>query len=189
MREKTIDRPQEDYSIPPPLDSWVQEELTKTFGLNRFNEPNVKIVWGGNERERKSDGTWGLKYWIPGKTKTVMAPTLVNSIWAVREKVVEVGTPRWIAERFTDPSRLSPVEREAHPRGRYTFYYEVEDLQGNYRSPGRDTIEHLQVCINTQAERDRETDRELQKQIDEDNAPVGRALTTDYITPEVYREI
>lgn len=184
MNDKTIDRPVEDYSIAPALEPWVQEELTRIFGLNRFDEPNVRIVWGGSERHNGR-----LKYWVPGKTKFITTPILQNGVWAIRQERVEVGLPRWVIERFTDPSRLSAVEREAHPRGRYTFYYEVEDLKGEYRAPGRDTIEHIQACLASQDQRDREVDQELQRQIDEDNGPVGSVIGSNYITPEAYKEI
>lgn len=186
---KTIDRPIEDYSIAPPLEPWVQEELARIFGLNRFNEPNMKIVWGGNERERKGDGRWGLKYWVPNKSYRTEMPVFTNGVWAVRHEKIEVGLPRWVIERFMPPEKLSLVERIAHPRGRYTYYYEVEDLCGEYRPPDRDTIEHVRACMAVQDEVDAQLDAELQRMIDEDNAPVGHVLGSNYITPKLHKAI
>lgn len=186
---KTLDRPLEDYSIAPPLDGWVQEELTRIFGLNRYDESNMRIVWGGNERERKSDGRWGLKYWLPNRSYRSEKPVFGNGVWAVRQERIEVGLPRWIIERFMPPEKLALTERLAHPRGRYAYYYEVEDLQGNYRAPGRDTIEHVWACMAAQDETDKQLDAELQRMIDEDNAPVGHVIGSNLITPEIHREI
>lgn len=182
---KSIDRPIEDYSTPPPLEPWVQEELTRIFGLNRFDEPNIKIVWGGNER--RPDG--GLKYWLPNQTRKIYKPVLVNGVFQFHQERIEVGLPRWVIERFYAPEKLNLVEREANPRGRYTYYYEVEDLKGEYRAPGRDTIEHLQECLASQDQRDKEVDAELQREIDADNGPVGSVIGSNYITPDVYNEI
>lgn len=186
---KTIDRPIEDYSIAPPLEPWVQEELTRIFGLNRFGEPNMKIVWGGSERERKANGSWGLKYWLPNKSYRTETPVLVRAVWVVTQERIEVGLPRWVIERFMPPEKLSLVERLAHPRGRYTYYYEVEDLRGEYRAPSRDTIEHVRACMAVQEETDKQIDAELQRMIDEDNAPVGHVSGSNYITPELHQTI
>lgn len=186
---KTIDRPIEDYSIAPPLEPWVREELTRIFGLNRYDEPNMKVVWGGNERERKADGRWGLKYWLPNRSQSVLAPVKANGIWRARIERIEVGLPRWVIERFMPPEKLSLVERLAHPRGRYIYYYEVEDLQGEYRPVGRDTIEHVCACMAAQDANDAALDAELQRLIDEDNAPVGHVIGSNLITPEIHRDI
>lgn len=145
-------------------------KLKERFGTNLFGEANIKCVWGGGEREVKPDGREGLKYFrVFGKpTMKWNQDTLLFVASLERE---ELGVPRFIIERFVPPFKLASSEWKRFPRGRYVQYYEVEGLQGRYRVPGDDTIEHIAACLAGE--------EEYQKQLDLDLARMKREEEED----------
>lgn len=50
------------YHTPPSMPAWFQEELNKIAGLNPFNRPNLRVIWGGTEMSDKSYERDKLKY-------------------------------------------------------------------------------------------------------------------------------
>jgi hypothetical protein len=133
--------------------SEFNRELKEKFGTNFYGEQIVRCVWGGGEREIKSDGHTGLKYFRVFKRPSIL--------YGVPVRTEELGIPRFIVERLVPPDKLSSAERERFPQGRYAYYYEVETIQGKFRPPGGDTIQHIVECLAGEEEYQRELDRTL----------------------------
>jgi hypothetical protein len=139
-----------------PIDlTEFNEKLKRRFGLNLFGEPKFQCVWGGGERERKPDGREGLKYF-----RVFQRPSI---LYGVPLRTEELGRPRFIVERYLQPSELPASDWKRFPRGRYVQYYEVEGLGGKYRVPGDDTIEHIARCLAGEEEYQKQLDLDLAK--------------------------
>lgn len=80
---------------------WARERLTRAGGLNRFGEPNFRVVWGSN-----------LCDWIGGKWED--RDQAGNLVREVRELRWELKYPwlknRWIVERWLPPEKFGSVD-------------------------------------------------------------------------------
>jgi hypothetical protein len=155
-----------------PVDlAGFNRRLAEVFGVHTLSDqPWFRCVWGGGERELKADGRWGLKYFRVF-AKSRMKASEQSGLLVLTKEREELGKPRFIVERLTPLERLAPSEWAANPRGRYAYYYEVEDERGKYRPPAEDTVEHIASCLAGEAEMQKELDLELARlarQEDED---------------------
>jgi hypothetical protein len=163
------------------------QKLKERFGENLFGKARIKCVWGGGEREIKPDGRWGLKYF-----RVFAKPSLNFNehtlLFVATQEREELGIPRFIIERYKQPSELPPSDWQRFPRGRYVQYYEVEGLGGKYRVPGDDTIEHIASCLAGEEEYQKQLDLELEKLKREEEEDCERNVSGENIpfnTPQL----
>jgi hypothetical protein len=158
-----------------PVDlSDFNAKLADRFGTHVLTgQAHFKCVWGGSEQELKADGRWGLKYFRVF-VKPRMKASEQSGLLVLTKGREELGNSRFIVERLTPPSKLAPSEWKNHPRGRYAYFYEVEDERGKYRPPGDDTIEHIAECLAGEEETQRQLNLELARMAKEEDEDLER---------------
>lgn len=107
----------------PPKPAWAEVELVRIAGLNRHNQPNLRLIWGGTAlsetiRQDKHALKYhcgyskpelkGYEYYENGERK--FAPdltTIDDSVMAIPVfDSEELGLLRWVIESWTSPEEL-----------------------------------------------------------------------------------
>jgi hypothetical protein len=155
---------------PQPCDvSDFNRKLAERFGMNRFDGPNVRCVWGDTATEVQPDSTERLTYFRRMGPRMLVGTFKRGRLIIPRYEQHPLGVERFVVEKFKAPETLPAADRQRFPRGRYVFLYEVETTlahdttQGQYRPPGDDTLEHVAQILAGQDEADRALDRELER--------------------------
>ncbi len=122
----------------PPAE--VQERITRAGGVNRFGEPNFRVVWG-----------WSRLTWIGGKwTDRDSNGNIIREVIELREEPKYIPHDRWHIERWVAPEQYGTpqswnaetVEREDGiavsmlgpfpARGDYELSFTLETPNGNH---------------------------------------------------------
>jgi hypothetical protein len=122
------------------LSSEVQCRVTRAGGLNRYGEPNFRVVWG-----------WSRLTWIGGKWKdTDASGNFIREVIELRQVPKYLPYQRWHIERWLPPEAYgSPqswysqtIEREdgilipalgPYPRrGEYEHCFTLQDARGEF---------------------------------------------------------
>lgn len=146
----------------PPVDPSFQAGLKEIAGLNPYEQPILRLVWGGTHRDEQ-DPAGGLKYWLcdtPPVLKgfeyqdngnTVRVKTLAevptNILMTIpKYESVELGERRWKIEIWHSPLFLERSGRysETHDTGDSEITISCRGCGGQMRPTGR---EDERVCI------------------------------------------
>lgn len=129
MKYEYIEDDPETWQVftPPPKDKAFERELLLIAGKTG-DKPNLRLVWGGTEKDDRTEHKTQLKYHC-GYTvpKTVGFKYLENGEEFFAEEVEDIpshilgvvpvikqqalGLPRWIIERFTSPDEIKKKNR------------------------------------------------------------------------------
>lgn len=145
----------------------VQERLTRAGGLNRFNEPNYRAVWGWN-RLTLIGGEWEEDN-SDGKPAQ----------YAMRRVPKYPQLNRWIIEKWVPAEMYGPplnwVERELGPypyRGEYEHCFTLEGLRGEFVQLTPTVAEYIARAIEfsrrSKPKKSKLYDREAKKEKDYD---------------------
>jgi hypothetical protein len=146
----------------------VQDRLTRAGGLNRFNEPNFRVIWG-----------WNRLAWIGGKFEDRnVSGDLLRSVVELRQEPKYADVNRWHIERWLAPETYgSPrqwyaqtVERAdgisvpalgPYPhRGEYEHCFTVQDLRGEFVQLTPTIVEKIAEAIEWSRGRPRAKQRQ-----------------------------
>jgi hypothetical protein len=146
----------------------VQYRLMRAGGLNRFNEPNFRVVWG-----------WNRLAWIGGKFEDRNASgDLLRSVVELRQEPKYADVNRWHVERWLPPEAYgSPrqwyaqtIERAdgisipalgPYPhRGEYEHCFTIQGLRGEFVQLTPTIVEKIAEAIEWSRGRSRAKRRE-----------------------------
>lgn len=155
------------FQEPPYLHPEWQETLNGIAGLNRFGNPNLKIVWGGTERSDitvtgtelkyhcgfSPNEVSGYEYTENGETKfTTVLEGIPEHVFVVPAfRCEELGLMRWIVERWVSPEEL---ERQ----GRFQQRYAPGEIEPTLRAFPRQGIYETYFIVETHDQKFRDVD-------------------------------
>lgn len=123
---------------PPPKDIEFERELFRIGGYHANGKPNLRLVWGGTEKDDRTEHktqlkyhcgytvpqTVGWKYIEDGQehfTSDIekIPPTVLGVVPVIKRQAL--GLCRWIIERYTPPEELEAKNRFTNRKGENDF--------------------------------------------------------------------
>lgn len=152
-----IDRYKKQYQPAPNKPDWFVKALTNIGGLNVFGEPNLRVVWGMDERTFRGGNPDAIKYLGTTGRELGMPAWILEEWWSPDR----LGTPEdWERERYfvNEAGKRTDAIGEYPSRGKYWLFEMLIGVDGRPSALTESTLDYIRMLWTNRLEPQNATD-------------------------------